>query len=399
MKILIIHEIDWIKKVPFEPHHLAEIFSLNGHDVYVIDCPEPDSDLGSGFSVRTIKKFHRLYDNASITIIRPPSLLVKGFNRISYFFSCKKIIKKTLIDNEIDIVLLYGVATNGIQTIQLSKELNIPVLFRSLDVAHKLVKIPFVKNQAKKHEKMVIKNADKVLATTPDLVKYTEEMGSSASEYFPLGVTSEFFKPMEKSSTLLSSLNLKNSDKIIGFVGTVYSFAGLDYVINQFPTIIKKIPDAKLLVIGGGPYFKNIESLIHKLSLDKHIILTGFIDQKKLSEYISLFDLCINPFIVNSITDRIIPTKILEYMACQKPVLSTPLNGTVELLPDENFGIIYSDLPNFANSIVSLLSEPKKLDRLGNNGFNHIQKHHSWHMLAKNLLLILNEMISKKKSN
>ena len=43
MNILIIHEIDWIKKVPFEPHHLAELFSLQGNIVYVIDCQEPDA--------------------------------------------------------------------------------------------------------------------------------------------------------------------------------------------------------------------------------------------------------------------------------------------------------------------------------------------------------------------
>ena len=46
MNILIVHEIDWIKKVPFEPHHLAEIFSTRQHQVFVIDCAEPNlSDI------------------------------------------------------------------------------------------------------------------------------------------------------------------------------------------------------------------------------------------------------------------------------------------------------------------------------------------------------------------
>ena len=42
MKILIIHEIDWIKKVVFEPHHLAELFSIEWHEVFVIDCAQPN---------------------------------------------------------------------------------------------------------------------------------------------------------------------------------------------------------------------------------------------------------------------------------------------------------------------------------------------------------------------
>jgi glycosyltransferase involved in cell wall biosynthesis len=397
MRILIIHEIDWVNKVPFEPHHLAEIFSLKGHEIFVIDCPEPSSNLKDGFSVRTIKKFYRLYDNASITLIHPPSLLIKGLNRISYFLSCKKTIKQTLIENKIDVVLLYGIATNGIQTIDAAKEVGIPVLFRSLDVAHKLVKIPIVRNQVKKYEKMVIKQADKVLATTPELVKYTQEMGSEKSSYFPLGITSKFFKPMQKSSNILNKLNLKNSDHVIGFIGTIYDFAGLDNIITQLPEIIKKIPDLKLIIIGGGPYFENLKSLVHKLNLKNYVVMTGFVDQKNLSEYISLFDLCLNPFIVNSITDRIIPTKILEYMACKKPVLSTPLHGTIELLPDENYGIIYSDLANFTNSIIDLLSNVEKLDKLAESGFNHVQKNHLWDILCDDLLLIFNEMISEKK--
>ena len=86
-------------------------------------------------------------------------------------------------------------------------------------------------------------------------------------------------------------------------------------------------------------------------------------------------------------------------MACKKPVLSTPLHGTVELLPDENYGIIYSDLSNFANSIIDLLSNVEKLDKLSENGFNHVQKNHSWNILSDNLLLIFNEIISKKNEN
>ncbi len=95
MKILIVHEIDWIKKVPFEPHHLAEILSTKNNDIYVVDCGEPDiSNIQNGLRTKIINNYHRLYDNASVTLIRPSSILIKGFNRISHFLRCKKIIKE-----------------------------------------------------------------------------------------------------------------------------------------------------------------------------------------------------------------------------------------------------------------------------------------------------------------
>ena len=41
MNILKIHEVDSLKKVRYEIHHLSELFSLKGHNVYAIDIPDP----------------------------------------------------------------------------------------------------------------------------------------------------------------------------------------------------------------------------------------------------------------------------------------------------------------------------------------------------------------------
>ena len=59
MNILIIHEIDWIEKVIFEPHHLAELFSIAGNNVFVLDCPNSNiKNLFKGFQTKIFKNFH-----------------------------------------------------------------------------------------------------------------------------------------------------------------------------------------------------------------------------------------------------------------------------------------------------------------------------------------------------
>jgi len=402
MKILIIHEIDWIKKVPFEPHHLAEIFSTKGHDVFVIDCEEPNfGHLLSGLHVNTINNYHRLYKNSSITLIRPSSFLIKGLNRLSHFLTCKKTIKNILIQNNIDIILLYGIATNGIQCIQAAKELNIPIIFRSLDIAHKLVRIPILQQITKKYEKNVIKNATKVLATTPTLTKYTENMGAKKekTEYFPLGVNSKKFNMSKRDNDLALSLGINPEDKVILFMGTIYPFAGLEKIINNFGNLNTKIKSIKFLIIGGGPDLNNIRNLVQKNNLNSKIIFTGFLPQNDIPKYIALSDLCISPFDINSVTDKIIPTKILEYLACGKPVLSTPLQGTKELLPNENYGIFYANSENFIERIVTLLNDQKSLELFGNLGYEYVQKNHNWDVLSDKLLNLFQILISKKSSN
>ena len=396
MKILIVHEIDWIEKVPFEPHHLSEILSTLGHEIFVMDCPEPKfSKITKRLRTSVKHDYHRLYDNASITLIRPSSISVKGLNRLTQFLSFKKLARRFLVENKIDLIFLYGVATNGIQCSQLSKELKIPLIFRSLDIAHKFVSIPLLQNIVKQFEKTIISNADLVLSTTPQLAKYAEEMGSVSdqTEYFPLGINSNYFKPMKKNNLLMQDLDIQKNDKIILFMGTLYPFAGVDYILKNFNFLLNKIPTIKFLIVGGGPYFNYLKSLSHKLKLNQNVIFTGFIDQKKIPEYIALADICINPFIINTITDKIIPTKILEYLSCGKPVLSTPLKGTVELLSDESFGIVYSDLDLFINSLVGLLEQPKKLHELGHNGFLYIKKNHYWDSLVSKLVIVFEKII------
>ena len=402
MNILIVHEIDWIKKVPFEPHHLAEIFSTKQHQVFVIDCAEPNlSDIQGGLHTRIIKDYHRLYDDASITLIRLSSLLIKGLNRLTYFLSCKKTIKKILVENSIDLIFLYGVATNGIQCIELSRELNIPIIFRALDVAHKLVRIPFLQNHTKKLEKSIFSSADLVLTTTPQLSNYAEEMGSNSDciKYFPLGVNSRYFKPMKKNNELLQELGIQTNDRIILFMGTLYPFSGIDHILKNFHLLQNQIKQIKFVIIGGGPDFNRLKSLTNELQLNKNIIFTGFVEQKQIPEYIAIADICLNPFVINTLTDRVIPTKILEYLACGKPVLSTPLKGTVELLPNENYGIVYSQLDDFISSIEKLLQNKAHLDKLGENGFSYVKKNHYWDSLADQLIKIFDNLIKNQNND
>ena len=400
MNILIIHEIDWLKKVIYEPHHLAELFSMKGHKVFVIDCREPDTkNLIDGFHTSTITNFNRVYKNASITVIRLPSLLIKGLNRATYFLACHRIIKKIVQENKIDIIWLYGVASNGIQSVKVAKEFNLPIIQRQLDVSHEFVKIPFLKQLTKKYEKFVTSNVSKVLCSAPQLINYAIEMGAKEKnvEYFPLGFDPQVFKPMVKDLQLAHDLGISDNDKVILFVGTIYEFSGLENIIQKFGNIKDKIKGIKFLIVGGGPNFEKIKSLVNKKKLKSDVILTNFKPQHEIPKFISLANICINPFEINKITDRIIPIKIFEYLACGKPVLSTPLKGTMDLLPKEDFGIIYSPYDSFVESLTDLLVNTEKLEELGNKGLDYVIKNHDWDILADLLLKKFENLVENKK--
>jgi glycosyltransferase involved in cell wall biosynthesis len=76
----------------------------------------------------------------------------------------------------------------------------------------------------------------------------------------------------------------------------------------------------------------------------------------------------------------------LEYFACGKAVLSTPLEGTVEILPDESFGIIYSSQNNFVEKLSELLSDETKLKELGRQGYDYVIQNHDWNILSNKII-------------
>jgi glycosyltransferase involved in cell wall biosynthesis len=212
-------------------------------------------------------------------------------------------------------------------------------------------------------------------------------------EYFPLGFNPQVFKPMIKDQQLAHDLGISDNDKVILFVGTIYEFSGLENIIQNFEIIKNKTKDIKFLIIGGGENFEKIKSLVNQKKLGSNVILTNFKPQHEIPKFISLADVCINPFEINKITDSIIPIKIFEYLACGKPVLSTPLKGTVVLLPKEDFGIIYSSYDSFVENLSDLLVNTEKLEELGNKGLDYVIKNQDWNILADSLLKKFESMI------
>lgn len=401
MRILFVHEVDWIQKVAFEIHHLSELMSIQGHEVYALDCRNHDlGEFSSAFRTQTIENFNRVYKNARVTLIRPGSISLPVLNRASTFMNFSRVLRHVITKYRIEAILLYSVPTNGLQTLKAAKEFGIPVIFRSIDVLHGLVGYPILKDIVRRMEKTVYTNADKVSAVTSFMAEYAENMGAKKQNIsvLSLGANPEVFFPQEKSPELQKKLDMNPNDKVILFVGTLFDFTGLSQVIRDFPKLLDRIPHAKLVIVGGGPSFNNLKKICADAHLEEHIMFTGFVNYQEIPTYINTSDLCINPFEVNYITDRIIPAKLIEYLACGKPVVSTPLKGAQEMLPSMASGVTYSGKDEFVDTIVSVLNNADLMKEMGERGREYVTQHYSWQSIANRLLSEMEDAKAAKVS-
>jgi len=394
MNILIVHESDYLRKVVYEYQTLAELLSLRGHNVYAIDYEsmwERDGGLISHYQEMDVA---RAYPDAKVHLIRYPFLKIPVISRLSYSFLYYVVIEKVLRDKKIDVVLLYSVPTNGLQTILTAKKLGIPVIFRSIDVLHQLVANPVLSLITHQLEKWVYKRVDRILTITPALSRYVVDCGALSDRVcvLPLGVDTLVFRPLDEDIELRHRLGFEDTDKIIVFVGTLPRFSGLDNFIRQFPRMKSDIPELKLLIVGDGEQRPKLERLIGELGLGKDVLITGLVPHDEVPRYINLATVCINPFPVSDITRDIFPTKVLLYMACGKPVVSSPLDGLMDMGIGEEQGVLYAADKYFHPLIADSV---KNAADLGRKALAYATEFHGYDSVVDRLETEIRELVER----
>jgi len=379
MNILFVHEVDWLNKVVFDIHSLSESLSLLGHQVYAIDYEEAWSrngffDLGSP-KTREFNGVSRAFSGASVCLRRPGFIKIPGLGRLSAGSTHYLEIQKTIKEKNIDAIVLYGVATNGLQTVHLARKFNIPVVFRSIDILNQLVPHLPLRPITRFLEKRVYSKVDMILTLTPKLSDYVTEKGAEKSrvKLLPMPVDTGLFHPLTDFGEVRQKWGFNEEDKIILFIGTLFDFSGLDALIPRFAEVIKQIQQAKLLIVGDGPQRPKLEGIIADLSLQEQVIITGFQPYETMPQYINLAALCINTFLTSEATRDIFPGKIVQYLACGKAIIATSLPGMIAVIPGEQQGVVYTNnADEMVRETVSLLKSTERRQKLERNGLNYV---------------------------
>ena len=395
MNILVIHEVDWLKKITYEIHHLSELFSLEGHKVYAVDIPDPGNFSLDKITRANIDNYNRVYEKSSVKILRTPIIPIKGLNRLSAYFTSYKFIKKILIDYKIDIAFVYSIVNNIKGTIRACNELNIPIIHRTFDVVHEIIVEKYMSNFVRKMEKESYPKLDLVIANTPFMKTWAEEMGAKNVIVIPQGVDTNIMKNLPKDKELQKKYNINDNDKVVMYLGSILSHSGLDVIFNNMGKILKEIPEFRLLVVGDGPDLERLKQQSKQLGIYEKIIFTGFVPYKEVPRFCSLADLCINPFRMDgkyAFNDKLTPVKFFDFLSCGKPVLATPLQGTLYDFPKESNTIIYESLDLFTGKMIELLKNDS-LDEVGQRGREFVGKNFTWDSVTRRMLSEFDNMI------
>lgn len=165
-----------------------------------------------------------------------------------------------------------------------------------------------------------------------------------------------------------------NKNKVnVLFYGKYIPLQGVEYIVKA--ANILKCENINFIMIGSGQTKKKALDLCFNMSL-KNITFVDFLSYSNLIKAIKLSDFCLGIFGGSEKSMRVIPNKIIDYMACKKLVIT---GKNYELAENfKNFeDIVYCNMKDevdLAEKISYIINNPSIVSDIGRNAYNSIVK-------------------------
>jgi len=229
-------------------------------------------------------------------------------------------------------------------------------------------------------EKITYKRSYRIITVTAGIKKYLiEKFRVDSKKIFVIenGVNSNTFKPC-----------LKVNNFTIGYVGGLYQWQGLTYVIQALPKILEKYTATKLLIIGEGPYKQQLKNLVTSLRLENKVEFKGSVDHNLIPNFVNSFEICVAYYMKNR-SGIISPFKVYEYLSAGKPTIVSDIKG----VGDKFMGVTKSVKPEdenaLAKAIINLIDNNAEKSRLAVAGREYIINGHTWQDTTRRILNLL----------
>lgn len=189
--------------------------------------------------------------------------------------------------------------------------------------------------------------------------------------------------------SLKKELNIKKDDFVILFVGRIAKEKSIDFLIKNLKTILKKVPKARMIIVGDGPDMNELALLVRENKLDKHVTFTGKVPWSEIPKYYQLA----NVFVTASKTETQGLT-VIEAMAAEKPVVAIKDESFELVMKDKQDGLFFETKEEYQRLIIDLYNNPSyakmiaKQARITANAYNP-------EVYAKRVLEVYESVINK----
>lgn len=331
-------------------HTLSQALRKRGHKVYVFTVSEPKVALT-----------HLVEDSAVFRFPSMPIIFLKPHRAASPFsIRLIRLIKKYKIDiihNQTEFFM-------GFMALGAATSLRIPIVhtYHTMwtDYLHYIAKGKLATpTMAKSYSKSFCNMAAAVIAPTEKTQQYLMNCGVTKPIFIiPTGINLEPFLKSRYSVKCIHALKAKYkidpSWPTILCLGRVAKEKSIDKAVLQLPEIIKRVPEARLVIVGNGPFRDELEELAQSLGVSDRVIFTGAVPYQEIGMYYQLGDV----FLCCSTTE----TQGLTYyeaMAAELPIVARNDECIKKIIRDREDGRLFESMEQIPDIIAEIVSNPQ----------------------------------------
>jgi glycosyltransferase involved in cell wall biosynthesis len=236
-------------------------------------------------------------------------------------------------------------------------------------------------------DRIVLKRFDRIVAVSDRIVSLLRRTGI----------------PQEKISRINNGIDIRNfsgspislqkheTDHVsarVGVVGRLAHEKGLQFFLKAAREILNEQPKTEFLVVGDGPERAKLESIAHKLGMDKEVTFTG--TRSDMPQVYASMDI----FVLPSLNEGM-PLALLEAMAAGKPVVATRVGAIPSLVIPGQTGLMVEprDASALRDSILQLINDSKLRQKLGQAGQRTVSDRFSAETMASNYLDLYRDLL------
>lgn len=175
---------------------------------------------------------------------------------------------------------------------------------------------------------------------------------------------------------------------ILVYIGSLNPQDGVDYLLRALKHLVDdlKREDFYCVIMGSGDSLEDLRELSRSLKLEKFVELTGWISDEDLQSNLAAADICMDPDPSSPLNDVSTWIKVMEYMACEKPIVTFDLKETRYSARDAALYVPCNDELAFAKATAALMDDPARREQMGRYGRQRVEKELQWSVVSRHLV-------------
>ena len=246
-----------------------------------------------------------------------------------------------------------------------------------------------------KEEKWCYRSAKRIVVVTDSFRRRLVERGVPADKIAVVknGVDCSLFSPQPKDEALVQQLGL-DGKTVVGYIGTHGMAHKLDFVLEQAKRLEGE--PVHFILMGGGAEKQNLLALRDKLGCS-NVTMLDPVPKTEVGRYISVLDICLINLRKSELFTTVIPSKIFENAAMEKPILMGVSGEAQEIVEGYGAGVCFE--PENGDDFVAKLHslQDEAAYAACQRGCRELAKHFDRHALAADMMREIEKTISERK--